>query len=175
MFNVDLPFFPPFIHLFPFVVPSIPPPPPPSEQSWAGIQEGPAQTETAGGGKWRAQIRGDRSGRGESRVWNRSTEPAALIESFLLLRERKKERSHSAPPSAWRTAGQRRRWRGGEGSAIVRGSSWLCRQTHSMKWRMCTESVSARPLVAVIYICRCTGPPYCQWKRLNVCRVSSEH
>lgn len=96
MFNVDLPFFPPFIHLFPFVVPPPARPlPSPSERSWAGIQEGPAQTETAGGGKWKERIRGDRSGRGESRVWNRSTEPAPLIESFLLLKERKKGRKKS--------------------------------------------------------------------------------
>lgn len=114
MFNVDLPFFLLFIHLFPFVVPLLllphrRPLPSPCERRRAEIQEGPAQTETAGGGKGKAPIRGDRSGS----EWKRSTEPATLIESFLLLKERRKRKeSLCGACSLVNSGAEAARWRG---------------------------------------------------------------
>lgn len=139
MFNVDLPFFPLFIHLFPSV--PVPPAPPSSTTTTHSPLLPPCERQSRRDLRRRKQLAAE-NGRRQSEATDPGEEraasgtAAALIESFLLLkREKKGERSRSVPPAAWRTAGQWRR-RASLGERLQLATPGKKKSQHSEESRM---------------------------------------
>lgn len=175
MFNVDLPFFPPFIHLFPFVVP--PPSPPASLR--AELSRNPGGT-CADGNSWRRKMEGANPRRQIRERRKQSVEPqhrASAINWKLSFIKRKEERKKEVILRRPQPGEQRGRDDGGEVARVLRlweapaGSA--ARRTARNDG--CAQKVSLLGLLWQSSISADGGTPYCQWKRLNVCRVSYEH